>query len=191
MTRPGYIVGWRRPGWRFWTALVGLLGVAAVVGLARLAESSDGPDEAGASTGTVPTSVLASPSAPTPTSTRGNDGVVGAPASPYAKPPHPAAIAVALAFTRAWVHHPAGMAPDQWWRAVARFTDQTLAGQLRAVDPNEIPATRVTGAPQGIFATPTSAEIAVPSDAGRVVVLCVHVNNRWVVATVDLEERPS
>lgn len=189
MTRPGHVWGWRRPGWRFWTAVVVLLGVSGVTGWARV--TGGGPDAGEVAVATA--SVREGSTTPTPTSssTWGNDGVVGAPATPYGKPPPPAAARLATAFTRAWVHHPPGTTSDAWWRAVSRYTDRTLTEQLRAVDPSQIPATRVTGSPQGVFATPTSAEVAVPTDAGRVVLLCVLVSGRWVVATVDLERKPS
>ena len=172
----------RLPRWRGGTAAVLAVFVLGAVVTARLADpGATGPGGVAATPGRV---------APAPHSSFGDDGIVVPSGSPSVAPVTPGALARATAFVRAWVTHPAGAPADRWWQAVSAHADPTLAGQLRSADPAQIPANRVTGAAVGLSATPTSARVAVPTDAGRVVVLCVVVDGRWVVATVDLE-RPA
>jgi hypothetical protein len=36
----------------------------------------------------------------------------------------------------------------------------------------------------------SSASVAVPTDAGKVILTCTFVNGRWLVSDLDLERRP-
>ncbi|HEV2086919.1 MAG TPA: hypothetical protein VGR21_01280 [Cryptosporangiaceae bacterium] len=167
--------GWRRPGWRVWVAGAIALFVAGVLLIGRLV----GTDEAGQ------VRDVSAPAPASPSSTLGDDGVV-----PAGAPNASAVAAVAERFTRAWVNRPEGAGPESataWWKAVSRDADPTLTAQLRTADPTRIPARAVTGRPQVKPLSPTAAEARVPTDAGTAVLLCVLVEKRWLVTTIDLE----
>lgn len=113
------------------------------------------------------------------------DGMAGAtPPAPSTAPP--AAVTVAVDFTRAWADHPAGRAPGDWWAAVSAHSTPALAEQLRTTDPDLVPATRVSGEPTTAYVRAGSVGITVPTDAGDLVVTCVDLDGRWVVAGIDL-----
>jgi hypothetical protein len=50
-----------------------------------------------------------------------------------------------------------------------------------------VPATKVTGPPRGVSGGVTSATIAVPTDAGTVVLTCVLVDGAWLVSDLDVD----
>jgi hypothetical protein len=98
---------------------------------------------------------------------------------------------LAAAFAAAFATKPPAGAPDQWWAGVSKHTDQTLAEQLRGVDPTTLKATKVTGPARSAQGGVSSAEVTVPTDAGELLVVCVLVNGEWKVADYELERRPT
>lgn len=187
MRPSGLDFAWKRPGWRVWASLLLAVVVAVVVTVARIAGSGDAgpaPGGIGAPSGRSPVGTASATAPdPTPSSTAGDDSVAGDPATANA----PAgALSAGTAFVRAWVAHAPPATAEQWWNGVSRTADPTLAAQLRGIALDEIPASRVTGPATGRGLGPTSAEVQVPTDAGRAVLLCVLVGARWLVSTVDL-----
>jgi hypothetical protein len=184
----GASFAWPKLGWRAVVAGVLAAVVLGIVIMARLSGDESGPGSSAADQRGRASEASATPSvSPSPTA---NDGVVGAGASPYGQPPAPAAVRAAVAFVRAWTHHPDGITAKQWWTSVSRYADATLAKQLEFTDPARVPATDITGQAQGIAGGPSSATVAVPTDAGRVVLTCVLVQGKWLVSDLDLERRP-
>jgi hypothetical protein len=182
-----------RPGWRVWVAGALAVVVIVVVLVARLSDGSDpGP---GDNRNTEQSSSTGSGSPLEPVDPSGeplNDGPDGAEAGNETSQPAAAgAMDVALAFARAWATPPPENAPDQWWAGVSRHTDQTLAEQLRDLDPTTLPASKVTGAPVSVSGGVTSAEVRVPTDAGQLLVVCVLVRGRWLAADYEFERRAS
>lgn len=180
----------RRPGWRVWAAGVLAVIVFVVVLIARLAGAGSGSDSAG-SDGAAP---LPSPSvspAPEPTPTLADDGLSGPEASPKEQGAAPEALLAATAFAKAWATHPDGVTAEQWWGGVAKHTDAALADQLRGVDPAVVPATRVVGPAEAIHGGVSSADVAVPTDAGRLLVTVIRQAGRWLVADFDIERGES
>jgi hypothetical protein len=177
----------RRPGWRVWAAGGLAIVVVVVVLIARIGGGGSEP--------TAPSSGVAVPPSaqgsaePEQGATAGeNDGLASSEASPEAQPAAPGAMAAAVDFVRAWANHPANTTPSRWWAGVSRHTDAALADQLRDVDPSLVPASRVTGAAESRRGGATSAEVVVPTDAGRIVVSCILVRGRWLVADFDKEQ---
>lgn len=164
----------RRPGYRILSALVLAVIVAGIVLLARVfgSVSPGGPADAGPA-----------PSPPSPvSSTEGDDSVFAA--SPTVVPS--AAAQVGEAFVRAWLQPTDGRSQDAWHAGLSRYALPDLAAQLRDVDPTTNPATAVTGSPTTTVVSETSAQVVVPTDAGRATTLCVRTESGWRVATIDL-----
>jgi hypothetical protein len=90
---------------------------------------------------------------------------------------------VATAFTRAWARP--DLAPDVWWRGVARYAEPGYGRLLRTVDPANVPASRVAGAAVPVTAEPGLVVVDVPTDAGtcRVTVADEAGNGTWRVST--------
>lgn len=167
----------RRPGYRILSALVLALIVAGIVLVARLfgSVSSGGPTN-GEPTPAPPETV---------SSTEGDDSVYAASPSSASRAPS-AAAEVGEAFVRAWLQPTDGRSQEQWYTGLARYAMPDLATQLRDVDPTTNPAKTVTGAPTATVVSETSAQVVVPTDAGRATTLCVLIEDGWRVATIDL-----
>jgi hypothetical protein len=100
-------------------------------------------------------------------------------ATPAAIPGDPAA--AAARFARAWTRH---TGPDAagWADRLAALSTPTLAGKLRGIDPQVVPADTVTGKPQ-ITATVGGADASIATDAGTLQLTLVH-QGRWKVDTL-------
>jgi hypothetical protein len=182
-----------RPGWRVWAAAILAAVVVVAVLVARLVGSGDEQDPtnaAGARPGAAdsaaegeskPGTDSSSPADPN----AGYDGPDGEPTDVPATAPR-AARAVAENFTSAWANHPDGIEADEWWRRVARYTDESLAESLRSTDPQRVPATRVTGAAKTVSTGRNRALLSVPTDAGPLQVTCVLLQGDWKVTSIDI-----
>jgi hypothetical protein len=120
----------------------------------------------------------------------GNEG--SEPASPE-PPPSPSAGAagadvVATNFAKAWLHH-SGVSAADWHKAVAPYTTKTLADRLDGVDPGSVPANQVTGAATVTATLPTYLEMAVPTDAGTLILHMVVLGGHWLVDTIDWQPK--
>lgn len=89
------------------------------------------------------------------------------------------AIATAAAFAAAWVDT-AEVTAQQWYDAVSQYAAPELQTQLKDVDPQQVPATKVEGEP---VATTTGVEI--DTDQGLLVLRMSEENGNWYVAGID------
>ncbi len=181
----------RPPPWRVW--LAGALAVVVVV-IVLIARLSGGDDDGGEPTGAPATSGSASadPGPVDPSSEPAPDGPAGVEAAEEGKQPVAAgALTLARQFAQAWATPPPAQAPQQWFAGVSPYVDETLAAQLKELDPATLPATRVTGAPKAVSGGVTNADVQVPTDAGDLLVVCVLVPKGWVVADFEFERRPT
>jgi hypothetical protein len=181
----------RRPPWRVW--LAGALAVVVVV-IVLIARLSGGDDDGGEPTGAPATSGSASadPGPVEPSAEPAPDGPAGVEAAEEGKQPVAAdALTLARQFAEAWATPPPAQAPQQWFAGVSPYVDETLAAQLKELDPATLPAKRVTGAPKAVSGGVTNADVQVPTDAGDLLVVCVLVPKGWVVADFEFERRPS
>lgn len=81
-----------------------------------------------------------------------------------------AALQVAGRWAAAWVRPPAGTTQQQWLAGLSATTTAEYLGVLNTVDPSNIPATRVAGAPAALRVLPGSVEVEVPTDTVKLLV---------------------
>lgn len=96
-----------------------------------------------------------------------------------------AALDVAARWSAAWVRPPAGATAQQWLDGLRATTTEEYLGVLGAVEPANIPATRVTGDPRPVRVAARSVQVEVPTDALTLVVLVVDTETGWRVAGYD------
>jgi hypothetical protein len=92
--------------------------------------------------------------------------------------------AVAVAFTKAWLHH-AGVSAQDWYNSLARYATDDLRSELTDVDPAGVPASSITG---NATLTPHDvgyAVVTVPVDSGVVTLRMLGTDGRWLVDGVD------
>jgi hypothetical protein len=188
---------WRWPLYsprRFFSCVAALLALVAVTNM--VLGALKGPPAAEPSA--APSSTSAAPS-PTFDETTSQAPLSPAPALPGdteppattpSVSPKPAtqngaaqASATALAFTREWANHtrPA----QQWLLGVSHYADPEFAAQLKSTDPANIPASKVTGRPEPLSVFFASASVAVPTDAGAMVVALVSDGHTWKVTDIS------
>ncbi|WP_434740665.1 hypothetical protein [Micromonospora sp. SH-82] len=103
---------------------------------------------------------------------------------PVRTPPAGEAPRVVVAFAAAWVR--SDLSAGQWWEGVADSCDPDFAQTLRTVDPEQVPATRVTGRPVArTKPTDGRAVYDVPTDSGTLTVRVAAVDGRWRVTGND------
>lgn len=168
---------------RLVVTVVGVVAVAVLVG-AGAAAVNGGSASGGLLASPAPTAVaVAPPSVADPTS----PSATSATPVPTALPPVPAlapttlplsqapaaALQVAGRWAAAWVRPPAGTTQQQWLEGLSATTTAEYLGVLTTVDPSNIPATRVTGAPAALRVSPRSVQVEVPTDALKLLVTVV------------------
>jgi hypothetical protein len=133
-----------------------------------------GPTDAGRPTATVDPTV-------------GDDGVSSpAPAQqPVTSPGTAKPMAVAQAFAAAWVHH--DVSEEAWYSALLPHATPELAAKLSGVDPDRVPADRITGEPTLIPRGATFTEVTFPVDTGVLRLRLIAPGGRWLVDGVDWE----
>jgi hypothetical protein len=99
-----------------------------------------------------------------------------------------AVVIVAATFIRAWARP--DLDPADWRAGVMPLATKSFAARLGTVNPANVPATAVTGAPVVASAGPLSVVIDVPTDAGLIRVTCIMEDAGWLVANVDLPGSP-
>lgn len=163
--------------------LVGVVAVAVLVG-AGAAAVGGGSDTGGLLAAPASTTVV-----PAPLSTAGPSmsSAPSATPNPTVLPPVPvlapttlplsaapaAALQVAGRWAAAWVRPPAGTTQQQWLQGLSATTTAEYLGVLYTVDPANIPATRVTGAPTATRVAPRSVQAEVPTDTVKLLVTVV------------------
>jgi hypothetical protein len=91
---------------------------------------------------------------------------------------------VAVNFAKAWLNHH-GVSAADWHKGIAKFSTQTLADRLDGVDPGSVPADQMTGAATVADQESSYVDVAVPCDAGTLVLRMVVVSGRWLADGVD------
>lgn len=94
----------------------------------------------------------------------------------------PAALQVASRWSAAWLRPRTEVTTEQWLAGLAPYTSEEYLGVLAAVDPSNIPATRVTGQARPVRVSPRSLQVEVPTDALTLVVLVVDTEDGWRVS---------
>ncbi|MEQ3552208.1 hypothetical protein WIS52_17175 [Pseudonocardia nematodicida] len=97
----------------------------------------------------------------------------------------PPALEAARVWTSAWVNHTEGMTSQQWLAGLRPWTTDEFLGVLAGVDPQAVPASRVTGVPTPTRVAPKSVEVTVPTDAVELSILVVETDAGWRVSRYD------
>ena len=97
----------------------------------------------------------------------------------------PEALAVAAAWARAWVNHPAGISNEQWTAQLVPLTTDEFLPQLRTVDPANIPSTVVTGQPQPTKSTASAVEVDITTDGATLHLTLIATPAGWRVSAYD------
>jgi hypothetical protein len=105
------------------------------------------------------------------------------PPSPAA--PAPEALAVAEAWARAWVNHPAGMTSEEWAAQLAPMTTDELLPQLRTVDPANIPATAVTGKAVPVSSSASAVDAKIATNGPQLRLTVIATEKGWRVSAYD------
>jgi hypothetical protein len=118
--------------------------------------------------------------APTATEAAGHDtGDIPAPPTGQPGP-------VAAGFAAAWVR--GDLPADRWWSAVAPFCEAGFAQRLRTVDPGNLPATKLTGAPVQVSPPVNGVAVfTITTDGGALVVTVAAGDGRWLVTDNDFQ----
>jgi hypothetical protein len=98
-----------------------------------------------------------------------------------------AAVEVAARWAAAWVRPRQGTTPQKWLDGLRSTTTDEYLGVLSGVDPDNIPATRVTGEPRPVRVAARSVQVEVPTDTLKLLVLVVRTEDGWRVAGYDRE----
>lgn len=101
-------------------------------------------------------------------------------------PPTTQAATVVAGFAQAWARPSAD--PHTWWAAVAVWCEEGLADKLRSVDPGNVPATAITGPPQGIGGSAADGlRFHVPTNTGTLQVTVAALGGQWKITTIDFD----
>ncbi|MGQ0573745.1 MAG: hypothetical protein ACT4RN_06005 [Pseudonocardia sp.] len=159
------------------SVLVVALAVGLSVGVGALGGGGDAP---ATRVGATPTPVRPAPAAPSPTALPPVAELT--PSSlPLSRAPE-AAMQVARRWSAAWLRPRAGVGTEEWLDGMRPYTSEEYLGVLAAVDPANIPATRLTGEPRPVRVAPRSVQVEVPTDALTLLVLVVDTEDGWRVA---------
>lgn len=94
----------------------------------------------------------------------------------------PESLEVAARWAAAWLRPGDGTTAAEWVEGLRANTTEEYLGVLAGVDPENVPATRVTGEPRAVRVSPRSVEVEVPTDAVTLLVLVVDTGTDWRVA---------
>ncbi|GAA5128591.1 hypothetical protein [Haloechinothrix salitolerans] len=97
-------------------------------------------------------------------------------------PPDPAAVAIARKWARAWATHPDGISNKKWLRGLAPFTTEEYLPVMKTVEPDNIPATKVTGAPKVVESYTASVVAEVPTNGPTLRITVVKTDAGWRVS---------
>ena len=80
-------------------------------------------------------------------------------------------------------HH--NVSAADWHKGIAKYSTKTLSDRLDGVDPGSVPAEQMTGAATVDDQEPSYVDVAVPCDAGTLVLRMVVDGGHWLVDGVD------
>jgi hypothetical protein len=166
----------RRLGPRYGIGLGLILVVAATVVIAKLIPHTAFTSGVTISNGAAPSIVTGSP----------DDGLtsVAPPVPPSTSPGAETPVSIANSFAAAWLDHD-GVTAAAWNKAIVRFCTGQLAAQFTGVDPADVPASRIVGAPSLIDFSATYVQVSIPMDGGSLVLGLKGPEGLWLVDTVD------
>jgi hypothetical protein len=99
--------------------------------------------------------------------------------------PAPEALAVAEAWARAWVNHPAGMTSEQWVAQLVPLTTDEFLPQLRTVDPANIPSTAVTGKAEPISSSARAVDVMITTNGAKLMLTVIATDAGWRVSAFN------
>ena len=97
----------------------------------------------------------------------------------------PEALAAVEIWARAWVRPDEDVSEEEWLDGLRSITTKEYLGVLEGVDPQNIPATRVTGDAEAVRVTERSVQVEIPTDTLVLRVLVVDTDAGWRVAGYD------
>lgn len=150
--------------------------VLMIVGVSRLAGGSSSPssfDMAPEATAAVARSIEPDDGAESPQVAQ----------SPSVAPGAPGPLSVATAFAAGWVDH--DRSAESWLSALRPHSTQRLLGELAGVEPENVPANRVTGEAKLIPQASAITEVEIPVDAGILRLRLVGPDGHWFVDGID------
>ncbi|WP_214404032.1 hypothetical protein [Pseudonocardia lacus] len=172
----------RSPGRLAFVVVVVLaVAVGVTVGLGLLR----GPEPAAAPFGPTtarPSAGATTPSSGTPRSTPG--GTSAASPLPLSEAPTEA-LDAAERWAKAWVRPAEDTTARQWLDRLRPLTTEEYIGVLSGVDPENVPATRVTGEPEAVRVADRNVQVEVETDAVTLRILVVDTEAGWRVAGYD------
>ncbi|MPY79672.1 MAG: hypothetical protein GEV04_14615 [Actinophytocola sp.] len=98
-------------------------------------------------------------------------------------PAEPGALRVVSKWARAWVTHPDGISNEKWLRGLAPFTTAEYLPVMKSVEPDNIPATKVTGEPKVVESYTASVVTDVPTDGPTLRITAVKTGAGWRVSS--------
>jgi hypothetical protein len=101
---------------------------------------------------------------------------------PTSASPEPAALDVVTRWGEAWVHHPDGTSQEEWLDGLRPFTTAEYMVEMETVDPENVPATEVTGEPEAKESYTSSLTAHLPTDGGTIAVTVISTPEGWRVA---------
>lgn len=104
---------------------------------------------------------------------------------PTSAAPNPDALNVAKLWAQAWVTHPAGITNAQWLNGLRPYTTDEFLPQMSSVDPNNIPASRLTGEPTATESFTSSVKALVPTDGPKLSITVARTPVGWRVTEYD------
>jgi hypothetical protein len=166
-------------GTRYGLALIGIVLVVGVVGVARAIGGSRPVDSIGA-----PPPLTS----PTASSELGDDSVANPEDPPVATaiPGAASPDAVALDFARAWLNSK-GVTSSQWVKGLQPYITPRLLDQYKDADPASVPAESIRGPAQVRVRDSELVEVDVPVTPGTLKLRLLVVNKRWLVDGVSWE----
>jgi len=158
---------------------IGLLLAILVLGIVGGARLFAGPGDSRAAPGGGNVVTTVNPTA-------GDDGEFSPPPpeTPAIRPGTAPPDKVAAAFAAAWLDH-RGVTGEQWLARLKPHATQKLIADLTGVDPEGVPAERVTGPVQMVVRGEEVIDAAIPVDSGTLRLRLVATDGRWFVDGVD------
>jgi membrane-associated protease RseP (regulator of RpoE activity) len=163
---------------RWGVALILLLIVLAVVGVARLFSGDSNTNQPSLSNNSPAPAFSIDPS--------DDDSVIDSapPPSPSTIPGRAQPEAVAYAFASAWVDHK-NVSPKTWRDQLLPNSTKKLADELDGVDPAGVPAERVLGRPSLVPISETVVTADVTMDSGKLSLRLISPDGHWLVDGID------
>jgi hypothetical protein len=164
-------------------AAVLAVAVGTTIGLGLLRGPETGAPLASPTTrpGAAPVAGAPRPAAP---GTSTGTGTSAASPLPLTDAPQEA-LDAAEKWAEAWVRPSEGTSAKEWLDGLRPLTTEEYMGVLSAVDPENIPATRVTYDPTPVRVAERNVQVKVPTDAVTLLVLVVDTESGWRVAGYD------